>query len=558
MQSLQQPQLLSKQGSPQFDFGDSNHQSVSDFLNHCHLNQYLDIFLSEGFDSVTSLLEITEEDMIFMNVKRGHRRLIQREVATAKGIPRDQPLITNMMGAKYPTDVINSPIKIPMNNNNNISFSNNNSNSTMMKMNSGASLSGSYDPIPTGLTSPRSMNSGIGSGSSGNSSSGPITTLRSRFQQQNPRLTSSSTNDSANSSTDSNPSTNTNNVNNNSNSNTNNGGGNQPTLMSDNRSSSVSSNDDNDSIDTNESVPTKRKYRRHAKPDRHAPIKPPSAYIMFSNDARAELKNQNLSFAELAKIVGDQWKNLSHIEKQAYERMAMRAKDEYLAALEQYRQTPQYSRYQEYLNDFKSKQDAANRLIGRARKRAKQTSPGSGSIADSSSNGNSNGSGSSGSGSADAYGDKDSVIRRQRRPSELDSPENQQQAQKNYDYDMDKNINDSNQLRPIHHHHHHRPSQQQSSDSGYTSQTYYNVNNDKPNQPQWSYRSNQIMRGMLPVEFVHSTPSEQTQQQKNSMSVSKDLKRSPDVGDEEDEVEEDEPNYSKRRSPRFTKPNNTM
>lgn len=245
--------------------------------------------------------------------------------------------------------------------NDNISYSNNSSNNLIKLNNENSPPNNGYDTLPTGLTSPRSMNSGIGgSGSSGNSSSsGPITTLRSRFQQQHPaNKTSFTSNDSANSSTETTHSSN-----------------NQATT-SDNRSNSISSNDDNDSIDTNESAPLKRKYRRHAKPDRHAPIKPPSAYIMFSNDARAELKNQNLSFAELAKIVGDQWKNLSHNEKQAYERMAMRAKDEYLASLEQYRQTPQYNRYQEYLNDFKSKQDAANRLIGRARKRAKQASPG--------------------------------------------------------------------------------------------------------------------------------------------------------------------------------------
>ena len=216
-----------------------------------------------------------------------------------------------------------------------------------------------YDSNPTGLASPRSMNSGIGSNSGSSSSSGVNFTLRSRFPpEQSPRA-----NDLENSVSSSNTSGADNN--------TNLRGG-----MSDNRSSSISSNDDGDSVDTNESAPTKRKYRRHAKPDRHAPVKPPSAYIMFSNDARAELKNQNLSFAELAKIVGDQWKNLSHIQKQAYERMAMRAKDEYLASLEQYRQTPNYTRYQEYLNDFKTKQDAANRLIGRARKRAKQASPG--------------------------------------------------------------------------------------------------------------------------------------------------------------------------------------
>lgn len=370
-----------------------------------------------------------------------------------------------------------------------------------------------YDSIPTGMTSPRSLNSAVGgstSGSSGNSSSSPITSLRSHLQKQ--------TIDVAN---------NANSIRNIIN------------QTNDNQaSSSISSNDDDDSIDTNESTPAKRKYRRHAKPDRNAPIKPPSAYIMFSNDARTELKNQNLSFAELAKIVGDQWKNLSHIDKQAYERMAMRAKDEYLASLEQYRQTLNYKHYQEYLDDFKSKQDAANRLIGRVRKRAKQKSPGryvislnycsfilnppfdihSGSIADSSSNGNCNSSGSSGSGSADAYGDKESVIRRQKRSSD--------QVSSNIQHNK---IMNNNQLRPIN-------NQQQSSDSGYTSQTYYNSNIDNtfsPVQPQWNDRSNQIMRGMLPVEFLQTQP----------------------------ENNEDECTFdgTKRRSPRFNKSmSNTM
>lgn len=97
---------------------------------------------------------------------------------------------------------------------------------------------------------------------------------------------------------------------------------------------------------------------------------------MFSNDSREKLKDQNLSFAELAKIVGEQWKNLSYYEKQAYERKAMRAKDEYLAALERYRETDEYKRYQQYLKEFKAKQESANRLIDKARKRAKQKSPG--------------------------------------------------------------------------------------------------------------------------------------------------------------------------------------
>ena len=96
---------------------------------------------------------------------------------------------------------------------------------------------------------------------------------------------------------------------------------------------------DNSSVDH---LSVKRKYRRLPKPDKHAPIKPSSAYIMFSNDARSELKHKNMSFVEMAKLVGDRWKSLSNEQKQGYERTAMKAKDEYLNAMHAYKQTDQY------------------------------------------------------------------------------------------------------------------------------------------------------------------------------------------------------------------------
>lgn len=96
------------------------------------------------------------------------------------------------------------------------------------------------------------------------------------------------------------------------------------------------------SSSSSSSSPLRRKYRRHPKPDKHAPIKPPSAYIMFSNDARAQLKDHNMTFVEIAKLVGDQWKNLGLNQKQTYERTAMRAKDKYISALNAYRQTEDY------------------------------------------------------------------------------------------------------------------------------------------------------------------------------------------------------------------------
>lgn len=42
-------------------------------------------FISEGFDRMESLLEIQEEDFEAMKIKRGHRRIIQRELSTMKG-----------------------------------------------------------------------------------------------------------------------------------------------------------------------------------------------------------------------------------------------------------------------------------------------------------------------------------------------------------------------------------------------------------------------------------------------------------------------------------------
>jgi aconitase A len=97
------------------------------------------------------------------------------------------------------------------------------------------------------------------------------------------------------------------------------------------------------------------------------------------------------------------------------------------------------------------------------------------------------------------------------------------------------------------------------------SQTYYNT--DKPLsivQP-WSYhRSNQIMRGILPVEFVHINPFSTTEQNKRQNTPTtitlKPNKRNPDACIEDDNVEEDDKrarsagyDNTKRRSPRFNK-----
>lgn len=113
----------------------------------------------------------------------------------------------------------------------------------------------------------------------------------------------------------------------------------------------------------------KRKYRRHPKPDEHAPERPPSAYVLFSNKMREDLKGQNLTFTEIAKLVGENWQNLGPIEKAPFERQANEAKEAYNHDLAEYKKTNECKKYNEYLREFRKRQaaqtqekDAAKRL----------------------------------------------------------------------------------------------------------------------------------------------------------------------------------------------------
>ncbi|TVY47275.1 High mobility group protein [Lachnellula occidentalis] len=100
----------------------------------------------------------------------------------------------------------------------------------------------------------------------------------------------------------------------------------------------------------------KRKYRRHPKPDDNAPERPPSAYVIFSNKMREDLKGRNLSFTEIAKLVGENWQNISPQEKEPYELQASSAKERYNNELAEYKKTSSYKEYSQYLVEFKARQ----------------------------------------------------------------------------------------------------------------------------------------------------------------------------------------------------------
>ena len=73
---------------------------------------------------------------------------------------------------------------------------------------------------------------------------------------------------------------------------------------------------------------------------------------------RESLKGQDLSFTEIAKVVGERWQVLPTEEREGCERQANGAKEKYYAELAEYKKTPQFETYQKYLEEFKAKHAA--------------------------------------------------------------------------------------------------------------------------------------------------------------------------------------------------------
>ena len=104
--------------------------------------------------------------------------------------------------------------------------------------------------------------------------------------------------------------------------------------------------------------PTKRGYRHHPRPDPNAPERPYSAYVLFSNHTREQLKDQNLSFTDLSKVVGEKWQQLSRDGKEEWKKKGAVPWERYKAQLAEYQKTDGFREYQGYLADFKAAQIA--------------------------------------------------------------------------------------------------------------------------------------------------------------------------------------------------------
>ena len=102
----------------------------------------------------------------------------------------------------------------------------------------------------------------------------------------------------------------------------------------------------------------KRKYRRRPKADMNAPKKPLSAYVLYANHIRESLRQQNLSFADGAKVTGEQWQVLDPLEKEWWKSQAAAAKEKYDANMSVYRETNEYRDHKTYVDVFRSEHTA--------------------------------------------------------------------------------------------------------------------------------------------------------------------------------------------------------
>ncbi len=69
---------------------------LSEVLGRIGLSTYLPVLTENGFGNWETVVDITEDDLTTLDFKLGHRRALQREIATWRGIPQTLSLDLEM------------------------------------------------------------------------------------------------------------------------------------------------------------------------------------------------------------------------------------------------------------------------------------------------------------------------------------------------------------------------------------------------------------------------------------------------------------------------------
>ncbi|KAH7383778.1 hypothetical protein BKA66DRAFT_511872 [Pyrenochaeta sp. MPI-SDFR-AT-0127] len=83
---------------------------LGEVLERLGLADYLQVLSENGFHSWETVVDITEEDLTALNFKLGHRRALQREIATFRGVPSSLSLDPESMSTE-PTSLSTSALE---------------------------------------------------------------------------------------------------------------------------------------------------------------------------------------------------------------------------------------------------------------------------------------------------------------------------------------------------------------------------------------------------------------------------------------------------------------
>jgi hypothetical protein len=92
---------------------------------------------------------------------------------------------------------------------------------------------------------------------------------------------------------------------------------------------------------------TQSPQHRRTPKDANAPKKPASSYVLFCADKRASIaaERKDASMIEIAKLVGEKWRNLSDAERQPYIDSATKLKHTYDTKMADYKKSDEYKEW---------------------------------------------------------------------------------------------------------------------------------------------------------------------------------------------------------------------
>ncbi|KAJ3062727.1 hypothetical protein HK102_008675 [Quaeritorhiza haematococci] len=349
---------------------------VRKFLSNNDLDRYTERLIDEGFDTLTALLDITESDMQYLDIKLGHRRKLQRAISNLKGVsfgadpflfgpntsPHSSRLIPPALAntlqhhASQPPLQHGSMMGPPTSAPGPAALMGNQMAMTLAAAQSHAALGQHNAPPPVTvftvpqyaapqhtlpLLAPRPA--GMPPGMQAVAALMHGQTVKTKPDTPGKR--------SVGRPTDVGDSVDTTLVD---------GSGDSTHLDSADADHGDTPDLDGDTTMTDgESASNfKRTYKRHPKPDPNAPAKPHSAYVLFCSKVRDELKEslgkekfEAMSFVEVSRIAAGKWRSAPAELREPLEKQVEERKKRYEMEMKEYQKTEDFRNYQKYLHD---------------------------------------------------------------------------------------------------------------------------------------------------------------------------------------------------------------